>query len=278
MASFSKGLGNWAGNSEVYDGKGQFLGHLTDSRNVQKISENQLRIDLSLTGVLSLEGHYTIETREGYRLYQGPANLGFAEALGEDMVDANNYWAHWGLSQRFFLYVTPEKTMQLSLALLSRGEDLQYVIIGENYLLDENTAEKPETKRGENLLHRAGCWQGEMTILDGSAKPIGKQSLCQTITNSLDLTVERSAFVKPYRLSLQVNENQAWTGAGDVVGSYSHMGGRALSGQFHHLEQELRVWWREVVTGDGSKKIVFQNFYRGGQRVGIQYGLMHYER
>lgn len=276
MATFQKGIGQWLGHSQVFDGKGQFLGHLSDSRNVQQIDDSHLRIDLKLTGVLSLEGHYIIESHAGYRLYQGPANLGFAEALGEDMVEANNYWAAWGLSQRFFLYVTPDKQMQLSLALLSRGEDLQHVIIGEFYHADSPPQQK--TERGENLLHRAGNWQGEMTILDGNAQPIYKQKMRQKIEAPLSVYVDGSAFVDNYRLDLQTNETQAWTGAGDVVGSYSHTGGRALSGQFHHLEQELRVWWREVLSADGSKKLVFQNFYRGGQRIGIQYGLMHYER
>lgn len=273
MATFQKGIGQWLGQSEVFDGKGQFLGHLTDSRNVQQMDGQHVRIDLNVTGVLNFSGHYIIESHAGYRLYQGPANVGFAEALGEDMVEAHNYWAHWGLSQRFFLYVTPDKEMQLSLALLSRGEDLQHVIIGEFY-----HDKKPPVETKENFLHRVGCWQGEMTLLDGNAKPIGSQTMRQIVQDPLSMEVEGSAFVKAYHIHLESNETQAWTGAGEVVGSYSHTGGRALSGQFHHLAQELRVWWREVVTADGSQKILLQNFYRGGQRVGIQYGLMHCER
>lgn len=300
-ATFKKGIGRWAGTAEVYNGGGQFLGHALDRRNVEQLSENQVRINLSFMGPLMLSGYYVVESHEGYRLYQGPANVGYAEALDEGLVEAHNYWAHWGLSQRFFLFIPPQKDMQISLALLSRGEQLQYVVVGEYYRLPDedeedgapfavpesllisgtpaDKANDPTAGRGEILLHRAGCWRGEMTVLDGNGKPLGTESFLQRVSSPLAYEVEGGAFVtSPYRVNLQTNQYQAWTGAGDVVGSYSLTGGRALSGQFHHLKDELRVWTREVVTGDGSMKAVLQTFYRGGQRVGLQFGLLHYER
>ena len=78
--------------------------------------------------------------------------------------------------------------------------------------------------------------------------------------------------------SLSTNQWQAWaTETSDVVGSYSLSGGRALSGQFYHREAHLRCWRREVVTLDGTRKAVVQHWYRGGKRIGSQFGVMEFE-
>lgn len=307
--TFKSGIGKWAGTAEVYDGQGQFLGHALDRRNVKQISENQVQINLSFMGPLMLSGHYIIESHENHRLYKGPANVGYAEALGEGLVEAHNYWSHWGLSQRFFLYVTPEKDMQMSLALLSRGEQLQYVVVGEYYRMPEGEQEEqtnedgpvivpdsllipgtpadkkndPTAGRGEIVIHREGTWQGDTIVLDGQGQQIKALKLSQSTTltsdKSLKIKVKGAAFVKsPYTLALQTNDWQAWTGAGDIVGSYSLSGGRALSGDFHHLEDSIRVWKREVITGDGNKKAILHVFYRGGERIGLQYGLLSYKK
>lgn len=301
---FKSGIGRWAGTAEVYDGSGEFLGHALDRRNVEKISDTKIRINLSFMGPLMLSGHYVIETHENHRLYRGPANVGYAEALSEGLVEAHNYWSHWGLSQRFFLFVTPEKDMQMSLALLSRGEQLQYVVVGEYYRLpdDENSDPNapvavpesllvpgtpqdkkgdPTAGRGEILVHRSGKWQGDVTILDGEGNFGKTTSYTQVFeaddSNNVKLHVEGGGLVsEPYGISWQSNGWQAWTGAGSIVGSYSITGGRAISGQFHHLDDECRVWIREVVTGDGSKKAILHVFYRGGERVGIQFGLLNF--
>lgn len=301
---FKRGIGRWAGTAEVYNGAGQFLGHALDRRNVEQLDANRIRINLSFMGPLMLSGHYIIEHRDGYRLYQGPANVGYAEALSEGLVEAHNYWSHWGLSQRFFLFVPEDKNMQMSLALLSRGEQLQYVVVGEYYRLpdDEEGApdgpvqvpesllipgtpqdkqNDPTAGRGELLLHRSGVWVGDVVSLDGAGNHINTTELVQEVNASGDhvqLNVSGSELVSaPYTVNLMTNGWQAWTSAADVVGSYSLTGGRALSGQFHHLNDERRVWWREVVTGDGSMKALLHVIYRGGERVGLQYGLLHYQ-
>ena len=189
-AKFKRGIGKWSGTAEVYNGQGQFVGNALDRRNVEQISESQIRINLNFVGPLMLSGYYIIESHEGYRLYRGPANVGYAEAHGDGMVEAHNYWSHWGLSQRFFLYVTPDKNMQMSLALLSRGEQLEYMVVGEYYRLpDEEEASlegefvpvpeslllsgtphdkqnDPAAGREDILIHRSGTWSGEIVVLD----------------------------------------------------------------------------------------------------------------
>ena len=300
---FKRGIGRWSGTAEVYNGNGQFVGNALDRRNVEKVSDTQIRINLNFVGPLMLSGHYIIESHDSYRLYRGPANVGYAEALGDGMVEAHNYWSHWGLSQRFFLYVTPDKDMQLSLALLSRGEQLQYMVVGEYYRLpdDEDTASAdgefvpvpeslllsgtPQDKaqdasagRGEILVHGNRKWRGDVTVLDSQLNVTDKVTLEQTIQsdkNCVSWHVEGGGLVTaPYNISYQTNDWQAWTGAGDIVGSYNLAGGRALSGQIHHLNDERRIWIREVVSADARQKAILHVAYRGGERVGVQYGLL----
>ena len=297
---FKRGIGEWVGTAEVYDGQGRFVGNALDRRSVQQLDDDRIQINLNFVGPLMLSGHYIIENRDGYRLYQGPANVGYAEAFGEGLVEAHNYWSQWGLSQRFFLYVTEQKDMQLSLALLSRGEQLQYVVIGEykHVEVDAPTTEgftplpealtlagtphdksnDPNAGRSELLLHRQGMWEGQVQILDGNGNHLERAAYSQsTMVTDTDIQriVRGGGIVQtPFTVNLLSNGWQAWTKAGDVVGSYNLIGGRALSGQFHHLPDERRVWMREVVTGDGSQKVILHIFYRGSERVGVQYGLL----
>jgi len=300
--TFKRGVGRWAGTAEVYDGNGQFLGHALDQRNVQQISDNQLRIDLSFTGPLMLSGYYVIETHERHRLYRGPVNVGYAEALGEGLVDANNYWAQWGLSQRFFLYVTPDKMQQYSLSLLSRGEQLMYTIIGEYQRVSDaddgppvlvpeammlpgtpkDRAGDPTNGRGELLIHKPGVWSGEVTVLGENLDSQQSASYSQEIMVNADKTITSTThdgrfLAEPYEVTIQTNNWQGWTPTGNIVGSYNLVGGRALSGQFHHLDDEIRVWKREVVSTDCKHKAILHNFYRGGSRVGVQYGLLRFQ-
>ena len=69
----------------------------------------------------------------------------------------------------------------------------------------------------------------------------------------------------------------AWTLSGDVVGSMTLSGGRALSGQFHHDNTECRVWRREVASADGTLKAVLHIWYRGEQRLGAVYGTLAFD-
>ena len=135
---FKQGLGRWAGNAEVFDSKGAFLGNGSDYRNVQSLPEGRVRIDVSFVGPFKHSGHYFIQQKEDHRLYEGPANIGYAETLSENLVDANAYWSALGLSQRFFLMIV-DGNLQLSLAQMSRGEHMMYVVVGQNDRVPEDT-------------------------------------------------------------------------------------------------------------------------------------------
>lgn len=301
--NFRRGIGQWSGTAEVYDGQGRFVGNAADRRNVTQVSATRTRIDLAFLGPLMLVGYYEIENQDGYRLYAGPANVGYAETLDEGLVEANNYWQHWGLSQRFFLYVTPDQQMQMSLALLSRGENLVYTIIGEYYRLPEDQESAlpfvvpdamnipgipqdrqadPTAGRGVHLLHRQGNWCGECTTLDQDGKQTGTRAYAQSVRQDANgdqvVQVSGCAFAdEQYEVHLHTNQWESWTGAARVVGSFSMAGGRAQSGQFHHLDHGLRVWKREVVSADGAHKFMLHVFFRGSRRVGVQYGLLRFE-
>ena len=291
---FKNATGQWLGTAEVYDGNGRFLGNGTDQRHVQKIADsNRIRIDLSFIGPFKFAGYYEIEDHGAYRLYQGPANTGYAESLGTNLVDANGYWPVTGLSHRFFLMILPDGNRQLSLALMSRGEQLLYVVVGENQRVTDgrynptllngtsyDLADDPSGGRGEILLHRAGQWTGTLQTLNANMEVVGENVYRESITTTddgLQMTITGSAFnAQEHTIVFKTNKWQAWSGAGDVVGSYSLSGGRALSGQFHHLIQNLRLWRREVVSHDGLLKAAVHIWYRGGQRIGAQVGVLHF--
>ncbi|GAB4490738.1 MAG: hypothetical protein Fur0016_02920 [Anaerolineales bacterium] len=292
--TFQQGLGRWAGNAEVFDTAGHFLGNGADYRNVQSLDGKRVRIDVSFVGPFKHSGHYFIQEQSDHRLYEGPANIGYAETLSETLVDANAYWPALGLSQRFFLMVVNGE-MQLSLAQMSRGEHLMYVVVGQN---DRVPAEAPNPQptlvsgthydlqtdptsgRGEILLHRPGTWTGRLTALDEQRQPLGTfeyhEHLQAISPNTFTLTVQASAFDHATRqATLCTNHWQAWTHAeSGLAGTYSLSGGRALSGQFYHHSVHLRCWRREVVTLDGRLKATVQHWYRGGQRIGSQFGVL----
>lgn len=312
--SFSQGIGQWLGAAEVYDGAGHFLGNAADRRHVQRqvddedtdgTSGSSVRIDLSFVGPFKFAGHYTIADRGDHRLYRGPANYGYAEALAPNLIDANAYWPVTGLSQRFFLMVLPNAdnpadpdapgNRQMSLALMSRGEQLIYVVVGE-YERQEGEAsgvpglvngtsfdlhDDPTAGRGTILLHRNGRWTGALATLDEALAPQESTRYSETVastTEGLHVAWRGAAFAPgDYALDLRTNGRQAWSAPGDAVGSYSLSGGRALAGQIHLLDRSLRVWRREVVSHDGQRKAVLHTWYRGGARVGVQFGVLDFE-
>ena len=150
MASpqFTQGIGRWAGNAEVFDSFGRFLGNGSDYRNVQQLDGGRVRIDVSFVGPFKHSGHYFIQQEDDHRLYEGPANIGYAETLNENLVDANAYWSALGLSQRFFL-MTVDGDLQLSLAQMSRGEHMMYVVVGQNDRVpDSSPNPQPTLKSG----------------------------------------------------------------------------------------------------------------------------------
>src|SRR5690606_36582027 len=116
---------------------------------------------------------------------------------------------------------------------------------------------------------------GKLTALDGAQVNLGAKAYNETIAPDGTVTLSGGAFdPTPRQLHLISNYWQTWTTAdSEVVGSYSLSGGRALSGSFYHRETHLRCWRREVVTLDGQRKAVVQQWYAGGQRVGSQFGV-----
>ncbi len=293
---FTKAAGKWAGTAEVYDGNGRFVGNATDRRHVQKqVDDNRIRIDLSFVGPLKFAGHYFIEDHQDFRLYQGPANTGFAETLSENLIDANAYWPVTGLTQRFFLMILPDNNRQMSLALMSRGEKLIYVIIGEYQRIQDDTQSIPALVNGtaydlyddpagghrEILLHRPGQWQGDLSTLNCRLEKSGLTRYVESVSpegQRLQVRISGSGFVpEPVAMTLKTNQREAWSEPGNLVGSYSLSGGRALSGHFHYLQEQLRVWRREVVSHDGNMKAVLHTWFRGGERVGVQFGVLNFE-
>ncbi len=297
---FCQAVGDWLGTAEVYGGDGRFLGNGVDKRHVTTpVDDTRVRIELSFTGPFSFAGHYVIDDRGDHRLYQGPINVGFAEALGDTAVQADNYWSAIGMTQRFLLMVAPNGTQQLSLALLSRGESLCYVVVGENHkqtaCATEGAAFAPSTinrasvdvtadpsaGRGELLLHRPGRWHGTLHTSGPQLGELVDHAYEQTLREREGSLVLRSVggrfAPEPHEVALTTSGWHAWTTGGPIAGSYSISGGRASSGQLHYLAEELRVWRREVVSHDGAIKAVVENWYRGGERIGTQHGMLQFE-
>lgn len=293
---FQQGLGRWAGNAEVFDSAGHFLGNGADYRHVQPLEGGRVRIDVSFVGPFKHSGHYFIQEKADHRLYEGPANIGYAETLSQALVDANAYWPALGMSQRFFLMV--DNDLQLSLAHMSRGEHLMYVVVGQNNRAPADSpnpqptlvsgthydlGNDPACGRGEILLHRPGTWSGSLTALNEQRQPLGTFEYTETLqplsANTLRLTLQGGAFdPSPSQAVLHTNHWQAWSDEESALaGSYSLSGGRALSGQFYHRAVYLRCWRREVVTLDGCRKATVQHWYRGGQRIGVQFGLLSFQ-
>jgi hypothetical protein len=286
MTTF-QGTGRWLGCAEVYAGDGRFLGNGTDTRQVQDVGEGRVRIDVAFIGPLKAAGHYFIQDNGDHRVYLGPINVGYAETLSANLVDANAYWASVGLTQRFFLMVLDD--IQLSLALMSRGDQLIYAIVGENQRVYDNTAlptllngtsydleSDTSGGRGAILLHRAGIWRGDITTLDANRQVIGTRPYSENVAPNLEIRIEGSHFAPQQCFDVLTNGWQGWTREGETVGSYSLSGGRAMSGYFYQQASHLRVWRREVVCHDGSCKAVVHHWYRGNERVGIEYGVLHY--
>ncbi len=295
--SFSSGIGRWIGSAEVYSGEGQFLGNAHDYRNVHRPSDKTLlQIDTSFIGPFKYSGSFTIAEQGDYRLYQGPDNYGYAETLSENLIDANSYWPITGLNERFFLMILPGCKRQIGLSLLTRGEHLIYVVIGDYQKVNENwhgihpyllngtsfdLADDQSAGRGTNLMHRPGCWQGHLRMLDADlAEVTGTTMYSENIVSTesqIRSTIIGNAFDSdPRQLNFTSKNNLAWSSIGQVVGSYSLSGGRAMSGTFYHLAKNIRVWRREVISHDGSYKAVVHVWYRGSQRAGMQFGVLQF--
>ena len=302
--SFSRGLGEWIGAAEVYGADGRFAGTGRDTRSVRADDQaGRVTVDVSFDGPFSLSGSYTIADHGSHRNYEGPLNVGYAEVLGDGLVAAQNYWPSVGLSQRFFLMVLPDGTHQLSLALLSRGDQLRWTVVGEyrrqvrasespplpvESIDPADVRDDPAAGRGRLLLLRPGRWSGRLHRLGPDLQPSGTADYVETTapadhgpTTPADevLAVQLSGlcFAPDASFTLMSDGWTAWTLSGGVAGSAALSGGRGLSGHFHHDGADCRVWRREVASLDGSVKAVLHVWYRGEQRLGAVYGTLAFE-
>lgn len=313
--SFSGGIGRWTGAAEVYDAQGRFAGLGIDTRSVQADDQaGTVTVEATFDGPFKLSGAYTIVDHGKYRTYEGPLNIGYAEALGDGLVAAHNYWPDLGLSQRFFLMVMPDGTQQLSLALLSRGEKLHWTVVGEYHrqsgpsvpvapppeaMDPAESGDDPAAGRGELLLMRPGRWSGQLHHLDADLEPRQAAGFTESVTaDGGDCEVEMSGlgFAEDVSFPLSCDGWSVWTptdngsgtgsrgigsrgigSRGTVSGSATLSGGRGLSGQFHHRDSGLRVWRREAAALDGSVKAVLWIWYRGEQRVGATHGTLAFD-
>ena len=282
-------FGQWIGNAEVFAGDGRFVGNGMDMRRVQRVDDSRARIDVAFIGPFKVSGHYFICDCGDHRIYEGPVNVGYAEMLCEGVVDAHAYWPALGLSQRFMLAVLPDGDTQASLALMSRGDQLVYVVVGQNRRVvgeaglpelvcgtSLDLADDPTAGRSVMLLHRQGAWQGELVTLDAQRRLIGRMAYCESFCADGRVVVEGGYFDPARReFCLKTNGWQAWTAPDcEVAGSCGLAGGRASHGHFHHLPVQLRVWHREVVTLDGTRKVLLRHWYRGGERIGSEFGVL----
>ena len=302
--SFSQGLGEWIGSAEVYDGTGRFAGMGRDTRTVRADDgAGRVTVDVTFEGPFSLAGTYTIADHGTHRTYEGPLNLGRAEVMGDGLVAAHNYWPSLGLSQRFFLMVLPGGTHQLSLALLSRGDQLRWTVVGEYQrkarasqspppevepIDPAAVSDDPSAGRGRLLLLRPGRWSGRLHRLDSGLEPSGTVDFSETLTptsadpapaggQAIQVHLSGLDFAPDASFVLESDGWTAWTPTGDFAGSAALSGGRGLSGHFHNDAAGRRVWRREVASLDGSTKAALHIWYRGEERLGALYGALAFD-
>ncbi len=299
--SFQRGEGRWRGSAEVYDSQGKYAGQGRDARVVRRdLGSGIVEVDVSFEGPFSLSGSYRISDRGDHRRYEGPLNYGYGEALGEGLIDANNYWPDLGLSQRFWLMVMPGGETQLSLALLSRGEQTAYTVVGEYHRSpgdsdaqdqpretpdDDGAGESPHSQPDApdapaGPLALTGTWAGTLNLLDEHLAPVGQSSYSERTAQDehgrLSVSLRNSGFAPDAESVLSFDEWGLWCAGGNVTGSASTWGGRALAGQFLFVKEGLRLWRREVATRSGGLKGVLHAWYRGGRRIGAAYGALEF--
>ena len=265
--SFAAGAGDWVGRAAVFDAAGRFAGYGTDTRTVTPGEDGTTLVEVAFDGPFSFAGRYTIAADGGRRRYLGPLNLGVAEPLTDHVVDAHNHWPDLGLSQRFLLAVAPEGDVQLSLAVLSRGEALRWIVVGENRR--PGAAPPPDDPLGDALL-RPGRWIGDLPggsyveeVDAGGSRLLG--------TPAGDV-----------RTAWTVGDDGAglWTSGAEpagLSGSATLAGGRALAGTFTVPAAGLRLWRRDVASADGERKAVVHRWTDGDRVVATSAGVVRFE-
>lgn len=353
--SFEQGEGHWRGAAEVYDAAGNFAGEGHDARAVRRdLDDGTVEVEVGFTGPFRLSGSYVIADHGDHRLYLGPLNHGYAEVLGERLIDTNNYWPDIGLSQRLCLMVLPGGRAQLSLALLSRGEQAAYTVVGEyerrsaadppgvsgSSRIAPATASGAAPAAGERgaepgeewtgaVLERPGTWSGGLELIGSDGDVLGTAGYSERVERAgrveraeraeqvehvgqaehvgqvehvgqagrvgqvgqvgqaeqvgatgdggrLEVALTGTGFAGDATITLRSDGRRHWTGGGDVVGSESLWGGRALAGTLLFGRDCLRLWRREVARRDGSSKGVLHMWYRGGTRVGVAHGVLEF--
>ncbi len=214
----------------MFDSAGRFAGIGHDARVVRRgINANTVEVDVSFNGPFNLSGSYRISDFGGHRIYGGPLNYGCADAVSDKLVDANNYWPSLGWSQRLFLMVLPSGKSQLSLALLSRGERLEYAVVGEYSRgttpppsvvagFPDELCDDPLAGREVNLVSRPGTWSGELTVLnDTDDKPTATHYREHTTTAACDnssavvSTLEGTGFTEAVQMHFASDGWSRWT-------------------------------------------------------------------
>lgn len=313
--SFEQGEGRWQGAAEVYDAEGSYAGPGHDARVVRRdLDDGTVEVTVGFDGPFKLSGAYVISDHGDHRVYLGPLNHGYAEVLGDRLVDTNNYWPDIGLSQRLCLMVLPGGGAQLSLALLSRGEQPVYTVVGEYErgppagppgvatppdppavtaspttppAAVPGTSPAPDEpgeggggeKRTVALLERLGTWSGTLELFDADGEARGTASYSERVEHDggrLAVALAGTGFVSDAEFTLCTDGRQHWTPGGGVAGSESLWGGRALAGTMLFGRDRLRLWRREVARRDGSCKGVVHMWYRGGARVGVAHGVLEF--
>lgn len=294
MELLSQGIGNWIGISEVYDGNGHFIGNASDQRTITENDDGTYTVNVNTFGPLMVNGQYKVRIAPDHHTHLGQTNYGYAEQINNELLASNNYWEQWGLSETSFVLVSPATHSQLSLSLLKRGEQLIYTLVGE-YHDNEGNLQFPKTLgipvdrhddpvagHQSHIMHRAGTWAGEVTVIDENLAPMGRAHYTENIRihqEKLMVTTEGGGFT-PMKRSFRMTTNgwQAWSDPGDVVGSYNMFGGRALVGSLHYVGADRRIWRREVATVDGQHKAILHYIYHGDKRVGVQYGMLEFHK
>ena len=317
--SFEQGEGHWRGAAEVYDAAGNFAGEGHDARAVRRdLDDGTVEVEVGFTGPFRLSGSYVIADHGDHRLYLGPLNHGYAEVLGDRLIDTHNYWPDIGLSQRLCLMVLPGGGVQLSLALLSRGEQAMYAVVGEyerrppadppgvtgSATVPPGTAPgalpaagergtEPGEERSGAVLERPGTWSGTLELIGSDGDVLGTAGYSERVGQveqvgqvgrvgatgdggRLEVALTGTGFADDAVITLRTDGRRHWTGGGDVVGSESVWGGRALAGTLLFGRDRLRLWRREVARRDGSSKGVLHMWYRGGTRVGVAHGVLEF--
>jgi hypothetical protein len=196
--------------------------------------------------------------------------------------------------------VLPGGHRQLSLALMSRGDHLLYVVVGEYHRQPESAddgapgglpafvpgtehdmVDDPAAGRDSILLHRPGTWSGTVTLLDDDLTETGTADTQEEVAvaddGAIDVRTSGTGFSSDGSVTYATDGWDAWSGSGPVVGSYSLSGGRALVGSVLHHTEETRCWRREVAAHDGTHKAVLNTWYRGGRRLGVAQGVLEFE-